>query len=166
MSTLDETALVSALDTVDEKEPAVRLLVAIAHANGVSQTDLAEWIGVERKTVYNWLVRFRESPEDPVAAARDEDRPGRPSKLSETARTDLQEQVRRSPRESGHDRATWTPALLQEHVEDVYGVTYSLGSCRRLLCEAGLEYRRPDPGRDDRSVDATNGGRLWLPKIE
>ncbi|WP_227379502.1 helix-turn-helix domain-containing protein [Haladaptatus halobius] len=30
-------------------------MVAIACKQGVSQTDVAEWYGLSRKTVYNWL---------------------------------------------------------------------------------------------------------------
>jgi hypothetical protein len=58
-----------ALDNVDGKKPAQRLLAAIAYKNGVAQTELAEWHDVQRRTIYNWLRRpdTDESPEQAVS---------------------------------------------------------------------------------------------------
>jgi transposase len=50
--------LQDALDNVDEKKPTQRLLAAIAYKNGVSQTELAEWYDVQRRTIYGWLKRL------------------------------------------------------------------------------------------------------------
>jgi|AntDeeMetagen134_2_1112570.scaffolds.fasta_scaffold00175_15 transposase len=165
MDSLDEAKLRDALDAVETKAAAVRLLVAISHQNGVSQTELADWLGVERKTIYNWLSRFRESPDDPVAAARDDDRSGRPTKLTGDALTTLLDRLQEPPQNSGYERPTWTPELVQQHVEEVHGVTYSRASCRRLLRDAGLVYRKPDPARDPEFVeDVPDGKRRWLPE--
>jgi len=51
-------ALQNALDNVEGKKPTQRLLAAIAYKNSVPQIELAEWYGVERKTIYNWLTRL------------------------------------------------------------------------------------------------------------
>ncbi|SEP14334.1 Helix-turn-helix domain-containing protein [Halorientalis persicus] len=61
MNHLDEIVveeLQDALDNVDGKKPTQRLLAAIAYKNGVSQTELAEWYDVQRRTIYNWLKRL------------------------------------------------------------------------------------------------------------
>lgn len=50
--------LQQALDTTDEKTPALRLLAAIAYKNGNMQSELAEGFNIERKTIYNWLYRL------------------------------------------------------------------------------------------------------------
>ncbi len=47
------------------------------------------------------------------------------------------------PREVGIDAPAWTPALAQTFLEDIYGVEYSVSSCRRLLKEAGLSHQKP-----------------------
>lgn len=52
--------LQQALDSADEKTPTQRLIVAIPYKNGVTQTELAEWFDVERKTIYNWLIRLED----------------------------------------------------------------------------------------------------------
>lgn len=137
MSQLEDVStaeLRAALDDVSDKKPAVRLVAAIAYKNGVTQTELSEWLGVERKTIYNWLQRL-EDGEELVDAVTDEPRPGRPRKLSLDEQRQLAEDLEDPPSELGYDESDWTPTLLQEHVETEYGETYSLPSCRRLLSE-------------------------------
>jgi transposase len=34
------------------------VLAAIAPKNGVTQTELAEWYGTGRRTIYSWLMRL------------------------------------------------------------------------------------------------------------
>jgi transposase len=159
-----------ALAVVEEKRPALRLLAAIAHARGVSQSELAVWFGVERKTIYNWLRRFEGG--DPVAAARDGRRPGRPHKLSGPDRDRLLEVLGAPPSAAGLDAPAWTTARLQRYVRDRFGVAYSPSSCRRLLREAGLVPRtpgaasdEPTPGQRDASGDDdTRAGPRWVPE--
>jgi len=53
---LDEISvreLLDTLDNVDEKKPIQRLLAAMAYQNGVTNTELAEWYGVQRRTIYS-----------------------------------------------------------------------------------------------------------------
>ena len=128
-------ALQRALDEVDGTRPTKRLLAAIAYKNGVSQTELAEWYGVQRRTIYNWLVRFDREPL--VQAARDEPRPGRPRKISVEQQKKLEEVLGQSPREAGYDASAWTPSLVRDLLENRFGAEYSLSSCRRLLREFG-----------------------------
>jgi len=45
--------------------------------------------------------------------------------------------------EVGVDAPAWTPALVQEYLDETYDVEYSIPSCRRLLKEAGLSYQKP-----------------------
>jgi len=57
---LDEISaeeLQDALDNVDGTRPTQRLLAPIAHKNGVTQTELTEWYGVQRRTT--WQQRRR-----------------------------------------------------------------------------------------------------------
>lgn len=140
-------ALQDALDEVEGKRPAQRLLAAIAYKNGVSQTDLAEWYDVERKTVYNWLTRLEDETLDD--AATDDHRSGRNPKLPEKKQEILRETLRQPPTDVGYDEPAWTTALVQHHVRETYDVVYSLASCRQLLKDAGLSYQKPRPSAAD-----------------
>ncbi|MCO8243645.1 MULTISPECIES: helix-turn-helix domain-containing protein [unclassified Haladaptatus] len=72
-------ALREALQDADDATTTKRIMVAIAYKQGVSQTELADWYGLSRKTIYNWLQRFEE--ESIRNAASDKPRSGRPPKL-------------------------------------------------------------------------------------
>lgn len=159
-----------ALDEVDRKKPTQRLLAAIAYKNGVSQTELADWFGVQRRTIYSWLKRLESEPLE--RAVRDAGRSGRPRKLADEHRARLEEVLHEPPTAVGIDAPTWTPTLVRRYVRDAFGVEYSVPSCRRLMKEAGLRYRKPrrsatatdpedrDPSRN--GSDDVDGG--WMPR--
>ena len=108
-------------------------MVAIAYKQGVSQTDLAEWYGISRKTIYNWLRRFEEEPVRD--AARDKDRPGRPPKLDREKRSELSQLLYESPANAGYDAAEWSIPLVQRLLNEEFDVTYSRASTYRLLAK-------------------------------
>ena len=134
--------LQDALDNVDGKKPTQRLLAAIAYKNGVTQTELAEWYDVQRRTIYSWLKRL-DTDESLEQAVSDAKRTGRKRKLSESQQEKFEETVHDPPEEVGVDAPAWTPALVQEFLDETYGVKYSIPSCRRLSKEAGLSYQKP-----------------------
>ena len=139
---LDE--LHNALETVEGKRPTQRLLAAILYKDGVPQTQLAEWNDTGRRTIYSWLMRF-DTDESLVEAARDNHRSGRNRKLSERQLNLFRQTVWERPEEAGYDEPAWTTKLVRHHLKEVYGVEYSIPSCRRLLKEAGLSYQKPRP---------------------
>ena len=145
MNHLDEISvedLQDALDNVDGKKPTQRLLAAIAYKNGVTQTELAEWYDVQRRTIYSWLKRL-DTDESLEQAVTDDKRTGRKRKLSETQQEDFEATVHEPPEKVGIDAPAWTPALVQQFLDESYDVEYSIPSCRRLLQEAGLSYQKP-----------------------
>jgi len=173
MKHLDEISteeLQDALDNVDGKKPTKRLLAAIAYKNGVTQTELAEWYGVQRRTIYSWLNRL-DTDGSLEQAASDNKKTGRNRKLSETQQKQFKETVNASPEEVGIDAPAWTPALAQEYLEETFGIEYSIPSCRRLLKEAGLCYQTParstgEADDSERSAvydDLKQSGGIWIP---
>jgi transposase len=123
-----------ALADVEGKKPTQRLITAIAYKRGVTQTELADWYGVQRRTIYNWLSRFDERPIE--EAIHDDDRPGRPRKLDPDQQAALTATLGASPSDAGFEASSWTPTLVREYVAEAFGVDYSEPSCRRLLREA------------------------------
>jgi len=127
------------LDEVEGKKPTLRLTVAIAYKNGVPQTDLAEWYGVQRRTIYSWLKRLEQ--ESLAEAARDDHRSGRPRKLSEKQQAQFEDILQDPPTAVGYDAPAWTPGLVQQYLADTFEVDYSHPSCRRLMKEVGCAIR-------------------------
>jgi transposase len=156
------------LDAVEGKKPALRLVAAIAYKHGVTQSELAEWLDVERRTIYNWFSCLEQEPLE--TAVRDGRRPGRPRKLSEEERDELRSVLRERPIESDVLAPWWTTDLVQEFIRDRYDVEYSASSCRRLMKAAGLEPIPPmeameaTPERPNLALgDRPQFGHAWLP---
>lgn len=172
MDRLTETTvadLKQELDSVEGKKPTLRLVAAIAYKNGVPQSELAEWLDVGRRTIYNWFTSIEDEPLE--TAIHDERRPGRPRKLSTEQRDELHSVLQERPIEADVLAPWWTTELVQDFIRDRYGVEYSVSSCRRLMKAAGLEPlppaenitatpERPNLARGDR----TQFGHAWLPK--
>ncbi len=163
--------LQDALGNVEGKKPTQRLLAAIAYKNGLTQTELAEWYGVQRRTIYSWLKRL-DTDESLEQAVTDVHRSGRKRKLSESEQEEFEETVHESPAEVGFGAPTWTPALVQQYLNETYDVEYSIPSCRRLLKEAGLSYQKPrrtvvesDAGEQETFRDELKqSGGKWTPQ--
>lgn len=123
----------AALADVESAKAAKRLMVALDYKDDVAVATLADRYGVPRSTLYYWLDRFEE--QSIADAVEDEQRPGRPPRLTDAARATLQTDLADDPSDHGYDAETWTPELVQRHIEREYGVSYSTGHVRRLLRE-------------------------------
>lgn len=70
-----------------ERSRPQRLLAAITYKNGATQSELAEWYGVQRRTIYSWLKRLV-SVESFELTVTDAHRSGRKRKLSEEVKVE------------------------------------------------------------------------------
>jgi len=132
------------LDDVEGTRETLRLVVGINYKHGVSQSRLAAWYGVSRTTVHNWLDRLERLESEPLEAViHDDDRPGRPSKLTETERELLYSALRAPPTEQGLDAPAWSPSLVQTYVREEFDVAYTLRHVRELMHDAGIDWQRP-----------------------
>lgn len=150
MGRLDGITLEELHELREETEgeiPRERVLAAIARKQGDTLNRLAERHGVAEKTIRNWLDRFAE--ESLADAPYDADRSGRPPKLSEEEYSSLLDDLKRSPEEFGYERQAWTSKLALHHIEDEYGVEYTLRHTRNIMKEAGLSWRSARPRHTD-----------------
>ncbi|EMA54814.1 winged helix-turn-helix domain-containing protein [Halococcus salifodinae] len=138
-------------EQTDGEKPRERVLAAIGRKQGDTLPRLAERHGVVEKTIRNWLDRFAEEPIE--QAPYDEQRPGRPSKLENEQREQLFEHLQNSPTELGYEQQAWSTKLLLHHVKEAYGVEYSGGHARKLLCKAGLSYRTARPRHHEADLE-------------
>lgn len=96
---------------------------------------------------------------------REREHPGRPSKLSESERQKLRNEIRRSPRELGYDQSLWDGPLLSHYLKERYAVNLSVRQCQRLFHNLGFTLQRPrcqareaDPlKQEDFKKNSTNG---------
>jgi len=160
---LDEISveeLQDALDNVERKKPTKRLLAAIAYKNGVTQTELAEWYDVQRRTIYSWLKRL-ETDESLERAVSDDKRTGRKRKLSESQQEKFEDTVHNPPEEVGIDAPAWSVPLARYYLAEEFDVEYCERHVRRLMSEAGLSWKTARPEyfkSDERAQEAWQEG--------
>ena len=141
---VDADDLRAALADVDDAKAALRLSVGLAYSNGVGPAELAEWYGISRSTVYDWIGRVERLAEAPAAEALvDAERPGRPPKLTPDERDRLASTVEGPPTAADYHADAWTTDLVFEHVRTTYGIEYSRRHVRDLLHDLGFA-----PARD------------------
>lgn len=151
--------LEAALDEASGKRGTQRLMVAIMYKRGPSVPMIAEWLDMRERTIYNWLDRLEER--SIADAITDDQRPGRPSKLTETEREEFTSAVNESPMESGYDQPAWSTALARQFLHEQFDTEYSHRTVRRLLTEAGLHPQTPRP--QPPTADEDEHRQFWQP---
>lgn len=108
---------------------------------GAHPEDVAQMLGLHRKTVYGWLAKFREGGKDALKA-----KPvaGRPAKLSGRQIARLYALiVGQDPRQMSFEFALWTRELVRQVIRREFCVALSVVSVGRLLRTMGLSPQRP-----------------------
>src|SRR5680860_1418250 len=105
-------------------------LRAVDHVEaGAHPEDVAETLGMHRKTVYGWLAKARQGGRDALLAKAI---PGRPPKLSGRQMRRVYELVVGSdPRQLKFEFALWTRGMVRELIRREFGVGLSGGCSRR-----------------------------------
>jgi transposase len=146
-----------------------RTLAILEVSRGKPVAQVAQSLGVTRRSIYYWIEHYREAF-DPIALV-DDDRPGRPSlwteDLTALLRTLL---VDHNPDRLGYSAVEWTAALLQEHLEHCTGQRLSETTLRRELHRLGFVWKRsrydldPDPELEKKTPNPPSNPRLGPPK--
>jgi transposase len=138
------------LAEVEGKRATQRVMIGLNYKSGLTQRRLAEMYGVTEKTIYNWLSRLDRLADEPVEeVVYDDDRPGRPSKLTDAEHERLEEVLLQSPTEVNYDAPAWTPALAQRYIAETFGPDYCLRQVRELMTQAGLSYKTVRSANND-----------------
>src|SRR5680860_371239 len=128
--------------TLDHATLEVLRLRAVDHVEaGAHPEDVAETLGMHRKTVYGWLAKARQGGRDALLAKAI---PGRPPKLSGRQMRRVYELVVGSdPRQLKFEFALWTRGMVRELIRREFGVGLSAVSVGRMLKALGLSAQKP-----------------------
>jgi transposase len=139
------------IERSDESRYDHRLHGVLLVANGQSCREVALLFGEDPRTVQRWVKRFEDGGFDGL---RDGERPGRPRSLDERQWARLEKDLRRNPRDFGHNQNLWDGKLLSEHLKHHYRVSIGVRQCQRMFNQMGFRLRKPrpqvaqsDPGR-------------------
>jgi transposase len=113
-----------------EAAEARRLRAAELLAQGRSQAEVAEAVGVSRESVRRWQVRLRQGG---MAALRRRPASGRPPKLPAAQVTQAEQALLAGAQANGFATDLWTLDRVAKVVQRVTGVRLSPASVWRLL---------------------------------
>ena len=119
----------------------LRLRAVDQVAAGVHPEDVADTLGMHRKTVYGWVAKLREGGRDALKAKAV---PGRPGKLDGAQLGRIYRLVTGSdPRQLKFEFALWTRDMIRELIRREFGVALSAVSVGRMLKTMGLSPPKP-----------------------
>ena len=102
---------------------------------------VAKSLGIDRRTIYGWLARYRNGGWDALDAKK---RGGRPPKLDGKAVKWIYQTVTmKNPLQLKFTFALWTAKMIGEVIYRRFGVKLSKASVCRLLTQLGLTPQRP-----------------------
>jgi len=162
---------------VEGKKPTQRLMAAINYLeeDGATQEDIAGRYGYTGPWLSQWLDRLERLADEPFEqVVYDEQREGRPSKLTDEESDQFVETLHEPPEEAGVDAPAWSPQLARSYLKEEFGVEYSERHVRELMSEAGLSWKTARPQyhkADERAQEAWQDGfkkkrTIWTTSIK
>jgi transposase len=140
-----------------EAAEARRLRAAELLAQGRSQAEVAELVGVSRESVRRWQVRLRAGGVDALRRRR---AGGRPPKLSHAQVEQVEQALLKGAQANGFATDLWTLDRVAQMIHRLTGVRLAAASVWRLLHQRlGWSVKRPERQareRDERAI------RRWV----
>lgn len=134
-----------------------RRLRALSLLNeGLLPVEVAERVGVDRRSVRRWKAAARSGGRQ---ALRARPTPGRPPKLQVRHRRRLEALLLKGARAAGFSTELWTCARVAAVIERRFGVRYHVDHVGRLLHELGWSPQKPTRRAVERDEEAI---RRWV----
>jgi transposase len=121
--------------------------------------QVAETFLVSRQTVYNWLNAFILHGLNSLPYRRS---PGRKPRLTKTQKKQLIELVKAGPLAAGFPTACWTSLLIQQLIQQEFGVLYNRHYVCELLHNLGFSFQRAKFVSDRQDEEVR---RAWLEDV-
>lgn len=119
-----------------------RLHAVLLVAKGNTCQEVADLLGDPVRTVQSWVKAFLD---DGLQGLMDEDRGGRPRRLSDEQLDEIKLALRLPPENFGLSSNLWDGRTLQEYIDKFFGIEIGVRQCQRLFRQLGFRYRKPRP---------------------
>jgi transposase len=126
--------------------------------SGMRPAEVAERVGVDRVSVYRWRATLKELG---VRGLRARAAPGRPPKLPEEHRKDLEEILIEGAMAAGFDTDLWTCPRVAHVIRERFSIDYHPDHIGRLLHRMGWSPQKPVRRAMERDETAI---RTWIKK--
>jgi len=119
-----------------------RLHGVLLVAKGHDCYEVAEILGHSPTTIENWVNTYNSRG---MEGLHDDGRPGRPSRISDAVREQIDQDLRKNPRDLGYPQNLWDGKLLSYHLKEKYQITLGIRQAQRLFHQPGFRQRKPRP---------------------
>jgi transposase len=123
---------------------------------GIAPVDVAQRVGVDRRSVRRWRASFDRGG---LRAVRARPVPGRPRRLTSAQRDRLEQSLRRGAQAFGYPTDLWTCPRVAELIRRHFGVRYHVDHIGRVLHALGWSPQRPERRARERDEEAI---RRWV----
>ena len=121
-----------------------RLHGVLLVAQGMTCPDVARLLGDAPRSVEYWVNRFQQQG---LGGLTERERSGRPPRLSEKQRKEVDGVLRQKPSDAGMRVNLWDGKTLSAWIDKTYGIQLRVRQCQRLFRQLGFRLRKPRPVR-------------------
>lgn len=122
----------------DQQE--VRFAAAGMFEEGLRQADVVRALKVSRSAASKWYAAWKAGGRQALAARRAS---GRPAKLTEEQRRQLEQELLKGPKAHGYVTQLWTLGRIRRLIHDLFGVWYHEANVWRVLGRMGWSCQKP-----------------------
>lgn len=126
----------------DESRYDHRLHGVLLVAQGMTCPEVARLLGDAPRSIEYWVHRFEQGG---LGGLAEGERPGRPSRLSETQIKEINRVLRQKPSDAGMRVNLWDGKTLSAWIEKTYGIRLGVRQCQRLFRQFEFRLRKPRP---------------------
>lgn len=123
---------------------------------GRAPREVAEMVGVDRRSVYRWQAQVSQGG---VRALRAKKASGRPPRLSEEQRREFETILLAGAQAWGFVSDLWTCPRMASVIEQRFGVKYHVDHLPRLMHQMGWSVQKPTRRAIERNEQAI---RTWI----
>jgi transposase len=136
----------------------VRIMAVMMVASGASIRETASSVNVSDETVRIWLRKLLLNGPSSLDGKK---RPGRQPKLSKKQRHELAKLIDMGPDANGYSQGGWNSAMIQQLIQDRFGVLYAVNYISQLLKNMGFSWQKAKFVSDHHSKKSR---REWMQK--
>ena len=126
------------MSSSDESKFLFRVFAVNMVLSGTPASQVGASAGFTKAAVTGWVKTVDEKGFD---ALRPQQRPGRPSKLTEQQLKEIDEVLQKDPKEHGFK--VWDGPSLSKYIKDTFGIDLGVRACQKLLHKMGFALIRP-----------------------
>jgi transposase len=119
-----------------------RLHGVLLVAQGMTCPEVSRLLGDAPRSVEYWVRRFEARG---LAGLSEGQRSGRPGRLSEAQLQEVDQALRRTPRDLGLAGTLWDGKTLSTWLQQHFQISLAVRQCQRLFRQRGFRLRKPRP---------------------